>query len=94
MKTLRLQIEGRVQGVGYRASLMNEALRHGLRGWVRNRRDGSVEAMLHGPPAACDAVVAWARRGPPAARVTQLSATALESAPRDLPAGFECRPTA
>lgn len=94
MKTLHLQVEGRVQGVGYRASLMNEALLHGLRGWVRNRRDGSVEAVLHGPVAACDAVTAWARRGPPAARVIRVSAVPLESAPPDLPAGFECRPTA
>jgi acylphosphatase len=94
MRTLHLHVEGRVQGVGYRASLMNEALRHGLRGWVRNRRDGSVEAVLHGPVAACDAVAAWARRGPPAAHVTRVLATALESDPLDLPAGFECRPTA
>jgi acylphosphatase len=50
-----------------------QAARHGVRGWVRNRRDGSVEAVLQGEAAAVEAVVAWARRGPPAARVTEVS---------------------
>jgi acylphosphatase len=69
--TLHLNIAGRVQGVGYREYLRAEALRAGVTGWVRNRRDGSVEALLQGPRAAVDEVVAWARRGPPAARVTE-----------------------
>lgn len=72
--TLHLSVAGRVQGVGYRESLRAEALRAGVRGWVRNRRDGSVEAVLQGPHEAVDAVLAWARRGPPAARVAQLDA--------------------
>ena len=70
--TKRLEITGRVQGVGFRYSMQHEAARHGVRGWVRNRRDGSVEALLHGEDAAVDALVAWARQGPAGARVTQV----------------------
>ena len=65
-----LRIHGRVQGVGYRQSLYMMATRAGLNGWVRNRRDGTVEAILSGPAAEVDAVIAWAHRGPPLARVT------------------------
>ena len=90
---LHLHISGRVQGVGYRAALMDEASRRNLRGWVRNRIDGSVEALLIGPRADCDAVAAWARRGPSAARVAQVAVTVVDVAGAGLPAGFECRPT-
>jgi acylphosphatase len=70
MKTTRhLRITGRVQGVGYRDALRREALARSLAGWVRNRRDGTVEAVLQGDASSVDEVVAWARRGPPAARV-------------------------
>jgi acylphosphatase len=72
MPTRRLIVTGRVQGVGYRDSLREEALRHGLTGWVRNRRDGSVEALLQGTPQGIDATLAWARRGPALARVTDV----------------------
>jgi acylphosphatase len=65
-----LTISGRVQGVGFRYSLAEEAERRGLTGWVRNRRDGTVEAVLDGPPEALEAALAWAHRGPSAARVT------------------------
>ncbi|MBA5639422.1 acylphosphatase [Duganella sp. LX20W] len=69
----RLIIEGRVQGVGYRASFARQAEVLGLDGWVRNCRDGSVEACIHGDVAAMEAVITWARRGPPSARVIDVT---------------------
>lgn len=69
MGTRQIRVSGRVQGVGYRFALRDEALRLGIRGWVRNRADGSVEALLQGDDSAVAALVAWAQRGPRAARV-------------------------
>lgn len=66
----RLRIRGLVQGVGFRDALRREALARGCTGWVRNRRDGSVEALVAGEAAAVEAVIAWSRQGPPAARVS------------------------
>ena len=68
----RLRITGRVQGVGFRYSLQERADRLGVTGWVRNRRDGDVEALVEGDAAAVEAVIAWARQGPPGARVTEV----------------------
>jgi acylphosphatase len=70
--TKHLIVHGRVQGVGFRESLRIEAERCGVTGWVRNRHDGTVEAQLHGWADDVARVFEWARRGPPAARVTSL----------------------
>ena len=69
----RLTISGQVQGVGFRYALADEARARNLRGWVRNRRDGSVEAIVAGPEGDVEAVIAWARHGPPAAQVTRVA---------------------
>lgn len=66
---IRMFVNGRVQGVGFRAFVAREAARRDLTGWVRNRRDGSVETVAAGPPAVIDAFAALVRRGPWAARV-------------------------
>jgi acylphosphatase len=87
---LRLEIRGRVQGVGYRWSMVAEARRLGIRGWVRNRRDGSVEATVAGPPEAVDRIVAWASQGP---RSDVVSAVETFSGEGSFDA-FEQRPTA
>jgi len=67
---LHLRIRGRVQGVWYRGALQAEAQRQGVRGWVRNLPDGSVEAVLEGPATATRAVADWCRTGPSGARVS------------------------
>ena len=69
---LRLRIFGVVQGVGYRWSMVEAARRLGVRGGVRNRRDGSVEAIVAGPQEALDEIIDWARQGPPSAAVTRV----------------------
>ena len=91
VKRVRVVISGRVQGVWYRGWTVGEAPARGLSGWVRNRRDGTVEAVFEGALGAVDAMVEACRSGPPAARVV-----AVETHPHDDPVapGFHSRPTA
>ena len=73
--TYHLRISGRVQGVGFRQYMAYKARELGVAGWVRNRRDGSVEAMAHGPHAAIESLLECARRGPRSALVTDVQVT-------------------
>lgn len=83
-RILRIFVEGRVQGVGFRAFIAREAGRLALDGWARNCSDGSVEIVAAGPTTAVEALIAAARRGPPASRVDALRLDdAEESALRD-----------
>ena len=96
--TTHIRIHGLVQGVGFRAALAVEARRRGLAGWVRNRRDGTVEALIAGAAAEVDALVAWAQRGPPAASVSRIEVDTDRQVldafdPRAAGGGFEQRPT-
>jgi acylphosphatase len=78
---IQVTVRGRVQGVGYRAWLEDQAVACDLEGWVRNRRDGSVEALFCGPPGKVAEMVALCRHGPPSARVENvISETAEEEA--------------
>jgi acylphosphatase len=69
---VQLKIQGLVQGVFYRQSTQETAVRLGLTGWARNCPDGSVEAVFEGEREAVEEVIAWCRQGPPAARVTDV----------------------
>lgn len=86
----RLVVTGAVQGVGYRYSMVLAARRLGVTGWVRNRRDGSVEAMIAGSAEAVASIIDWARHGPAGAEVGHV-AVELGSGSYD---DFEQRPTA
>ncbi len=72
MRTRRLRIRGHVQGVWFRESMRLEAERLNIAGWVRNTQDGAVEAVIQGSPEAVDALIAWAHKGPPQARVERV----------------------
>ena len=78
--TLYLVIHGHVQGVFFRDSMRREALSLAVAGWVRNRSDGTVEAVVQGEPAAVDAIVRWARRGPERAQVERVDTEPVEGA--------------
>ncbi|MET0297066.1 MAG: acylphosphatase [Microbacterium sp.] len=91
MKRVHVAVEGEVQGVGYRYTLRMVADESGVAGWVRNRRDGSVEAELEGADDAVDGVLAWMAQGPPGSRVE--AATVTDAAPSG-ERGFEVRATA
>jgi acylphosphatase len=74
MQTKHLIITGRVQGVGFRNYMEFKARQFNIAGWVRNRRDGSVEAMIQGTPKNVEAMIVRAHRGPPKAAVTGIQA--------------------
>ena len=88
--TRRLVAHGRVQGVGYRYAMQEEAARLGVHGWVRNRREGTVEAIVQGSPDAVEAITRWARQGPRGGSVSALDQSQAEG---DF-SSFEIRPSA
>lgn len=75
LETLLVRVTGRVQGVGFRLATVRRAHMLGVRGWVRNNDDGSVEALIQGEPDAIDQMLTWLHQGPPAARVDGLEST-------------------
>jgi acylphosphatase len=90
---IQVRIYGRVQGVWFRAWTVREAVKLGLAGWVRNRADGSVEALFAGPPARVETMIAKCGDGPPAARVDEVvRQTPTTKPPADT--GFRELPTA
>ena len=89
MQRLHLEVHGLVQGVYYRAATRDEARRLLLTGWVRNCPDGSVELLAEGSEEQLLALLAWCRRGPPAARVDRVEATWSEAS--GAYAGFDVR---
>ena len=91
MRTVTMTVSGRVQGVGFRYTMQAEAQRLGVDGWVRNRRDGSVEAFLTGDPDAVEGVIAWAHDGPAGARVDDVD---VVEGTGESASGFEIRATA
>ncbi len=88
--TMRLVIGGRVQGVGFRVFAMREAGALGLKGWVRNRSDGTVEAVVSGADDKVKTFITKCTRGPAAARVTHID---MESVEPPEEAGFVSKPT-
>jgi acylphosphatase len=87
-----VRAHGLVQGVGFRENCVAYARAHGIAGWVRNRGDGSVEAVLQGTPAALDRMCEWLRREVPGARVDALDVQPM-APPAEPLHGFERRPT-
>ena len=93
-RVVRLIVRGRVQGVGFRAFVEDEANLLALDGWVRNRRDGTVEALVAGPASEVEALIAAARRGPPASRVEAVEVGNADAAELMGRSGFLTLPTA
>jgi acylphosphatase len=89
-RTVRVRITGRVQAVGYRYWTEETATALGLGGWVRNRRDGTVEALFSGPADGVAVMLQRCQRGPRAAEVSMVEVLEEGGSP---PAGFEMRPT-
>lgn len=88
--TFRVRIEGQVQGVGFRHWMLEQAAARGLSGWVRNRADGSLEALFNGPSHVVEAMVAACRQGPKTAKVEHLT---TEPAMKPPAKGFHQLPT-
>jgi len=88
----RIVVRGRVQGVGFRYSMVEAAQAMNVTGWTRNRVDGTVEAVVQGDTADVERLIVWSKRGPSAARVTavEVSDASVDSALT----GFSTRPTA
>jgi acylphosphatase len=86
----RFVVQGRVQGVFYRASTRDQATSLGLLGWVQNRNDGAVELVACGDIAQLSAIEAWLWQGPPSARVAKVDATVSEHAPSEF-SSFDIR---
>jgi acylphosphatase len=90
MRRVHVTVRGEVQGVGYRYTMLMVAREAGVAGWVRNRRDGSVEAEVEGTPGQVDEILAWMAEGPPGSRVEH--ATVTDAAPTG-ERGFDVRPS-
>lgn len=82
MISRRLRVYGLVQGVFYRESMRQRADQLKITGWVRNRADGTVEAVVQGEPIAVETLTDWARHGPPAAKVDRVDVEAADNEPR------------
>lgn len=92
MTVQHVTITGAVQGVAFRNNCLKAALDHGVRGWVRNQGDGSVEALLAGDAASVESMVTWCRTGPQHARVDHVEVREVRSEEfGELPGGFEVR---
>jgi acylphosphatase len=87
---LRLRIEGYVQAVGYRNFVISEATRLGVDGWIRNRSDGTVEALVSGPNASVETLVGLCMKGPPGARIGNVE---MHRAEAPATKGFHRRPS-
>ena len=94
MITRHLLIRGRVQGVGFRNYLEYKAQQLGISGWVRNRNDGSVEAVVHGTEAAVSEIIECAYRGPRASQVSGVTVSDGGASGDDFGGRLETRPTA
>lgn len=90
MKAVRVRVEGLVQGVWYRAWTTEQAGKLGLDGWVRNRHDGSVEAVFSGPEDQVDAMIEMCRQGSPLSRVESIEVT---EETETVESGFSARST-
>jgi len=96
MAARQIHVNGRVQGVGYRVSLQDEARKRGISGWVRNRKDGAVEAVFAAPPELIDEMIAACRQGPRSGKVDgieQRPATPAEFGLSRQAEIFSCLPT-